>query len=706
MIKNTWNKIVDDLLKDFDTRVSNLEMECKKQLDTHVDNHKGNVDDLQPKVQEILEKYLLRMKKVVDALKGNFSTLLTSHIDQTQTFTEKLQDDMKERVETRHSELAGQVLAFKNAAIELMDNLKDTSDRYEGLAQDLAKRGSAWKALLFGRHKQFMENYQEIQERIGNISGSMKSNFEDSTANYIQKTGDTTNQLKSDIEAIISGGNTKMAGESTDLNSKQQETLGLELDELAHELSDETSSVFQANLKHCQDTTVNLKDKIENSLHTHHDDYELAINKHRQGILKYDDDCNTAIKTQVDSWYGKMDGKHNEGKMNITGVVQKHDQNVGRYLQEITSSNTEHATLFASEMAEFKSKQRNLFDEQLSLMRKDFDQGKQSVTQNIHEQIKLVKDEVQSLDTTQHQKLDQQIQFVESEFGQLNDLQHQKLDEHIGYFTQQVATINQKQQEKVDEHIARFKDIVHNLDKSQKEDLDGQIHLVTDELNKLEENLHIILEKRKADYQEKLTNLRQELTKTVQENIQDTKDAIADFTLNFMNSIDESVEIAEEDVEELVSISEASRNVPPLGESATWHVFGTNALLEAIIASMNRVKSTITIITPTVEPKILEALSQVAYAKKSARFLYSTNWDLGKYGPIVEKMKVFGNIQFRNLKGANDFWALNRDGEEIVLCPKANDEKDLIAIVSVQEGYAQIFGSFIYPIFQANSRPI
>jgi len=128
-----------------------------------------------------------------------------------------------------------------------------------------------------------------------------------------------------------------------------------------------------------------------------------------------------------------------------------------------------------------------------------------------------------------------------------------------------------------------------------------------------------------------------------------------------------------------------------LGHSATWHVFRTQV---------------ITIITPTVEPKVLEALSQVAYEKKSARFLYTTNWDLGKYGPIVEKMKVFGNIQFRNLKSANDFWALNRDGEEIVLCPKANDEKDLIAIVSIQEGYAQIFGSFIYPIFQANSRPI
>jgi hypothetical protein len=125
-----------------------------------------------------------------------------------------------------------------------------------------------------------------------------------------------------------------------------------------------------------------------------------------------------------------------------------------------------------------------------------------------------------------------------------------------------------------------------------------------------------------------------------------------------------------------------------------------------MVSALRRAKSTITIISPSVEPKILEALSQVAYTKKSVRFLYTTSWDLGTYGRIVEKMKQLGNIQFRNLKSNNDFYAVSRDGEEIILCPKAKHEKDMISIVSMQEGYAQIFSSFIYPMFQANSRPI
>ena len=244
------------------------------------------------------------------------------------------------------------------------------------------------------------------------------------------------------------------------------------------------------------------------------------------------------------------------------------------------------------------------------------------------------------------------------------------------------------------------------MDDKQHADLDGQISLFSKECGETENKLHVMLEDHKAKYQENATNLQQSLTKTIKDNIQNVKDAIADFTLNFMNSIDEGNEVAESNEEKLTDVLNAAKNVKPLGESATWHVFGQKALLEAIVDSMWRTKSTITIITPSVEPKILEVMSQVAYKKKAARFLYTTNWDLGTFGQIIEKMKVLGNIQFRNLKGNNDFFAVSRDSEEIVLCPLSQNEKDMIAIVSLQQGYAQIFSSFIYPIFQANSRPL
>ncbi len=69
-------------------------------------------------------------------------------------------------------------------------------------------------------------------------------------------------------------------------------------------------------------------------------------------------------------------------------------------------------------------------------------------------------------------------------------------------------------------------------------------------------------------------------------------------------------------------------------------------------------------------------------------------------------MKQLGNIQFRQLQTAGEFFAVTRDAEEVILAPATEKEADMIAVVSNQEGYSKLYSQFIGPIFQANSRPI
>ena len=320
--KDTLNKIVDDLLKDFADRVSKLEIECKKDLDEHVEHHKEHADGLKPDLEEILDKYILRMKKVVESLKNQFSTLLVNHITTFDKTSGQLRDEINSKLDSRHADLAGQVLEFKKNTVELMDNLKDTSDRYSELAQDLSKRGSAWKALLFGKHKVFQERYTEIQERIGSISGNMKSNFENSTANYIQETGETTNLLKTDLNTYVSQRNQEFKKETDALDGEQQETLDAELEGLAGDLSGEITDNLQHNIKHCKDITIKLKDSIENSLHTHHEEYEFAFNKTRQTGLGHNDECNSNVKEKVGVWYENMDREHQRVKIDASHATE------------------------------------------------------------------------------------------------------------------------------------------------------------------------------------------------------------------------------------------------------------------------------------------------------------------------------------------------------------------------------------------------
>ncbi len=78
----------------------------------------------------------------------------------------------------------------------------------------------------------------------------------------------------------------------------------------------------------------------------------------------------------------------------------------------------------------------------------------------------------------------------------------------------------------------------------------------------------------------------------------------------------------------------------------------------------------------------------------------------GQYGDIIRKMMGLGNIQFRQLSGAMEFFALTRDAEEVIIGPATEKEGEMISVVSNQSAFSILYSQFIGPIFQANSRPI
>ena len=105
-----------------------------------------------------------------------------------------------------------------------------------------------------------------------------------------------------------------------------------------------------------------------------------------------------------------------------------------------------------------------------------------------------------------------------------------------------------------------FKSEIATIDKEQHEKIDKQIAYFHEEGQKLEDSLHNMLENHKAKYKENASNLENYLSTTIKDNIQNVKDAIADFTIQFMNSIDESYEIAEKNEAKLTEIFNLSKN--------------------------------------------------------------------------------------------------------------------------------------------------
>jgi sugar-specific transcriptional regulator TrmB len=598
--KDDINKIIEELLADFGDRVSKLETELKKDLDAHVDHHKDKAADLKPLMEKILEKYLDRMDKVVTDLKDRIDALLNEHISTLDKTSSQLEGRLSDNVDKRHTILKNQVKKFKETTLTLMDNLIDISTKLSDLADELASRGSAFKALFAGKHKKYVAINQEVQERVGTISDTLKEDFGSSTDKYVEDTQKTTNDLKGDIGKTVKSENTTFKKGTTDLNDKAQNTINAELESLASELSAEVEDTINDGVNHCSETSLKLKDSLETSLHQHHDDYNKAITVHNETTIKHYDDSDAEVKRQNESFVKDMDTKFSGAVADTTSEVETQTTDINNHRDNS------------------KKKQRQIFDNRLKKIRTDFDGSKSNTSA----------------------KIDAEIKFFDKDS--------------------------------------------------------------TD----LDKNLHDMLEDHKNKYKENATTLQNSLSNTVRDTTQNVKDAIADFTLQFMNSIDDANELAENNEEKLSEIHKASSAIPEISKTSTWHTIGIEALVAAIKDTIFRTKSSIIIVTPVVIPQILQLCSQIAFEKKAARFLLTSHWDLNRYGDIITKMKGLGNIQFRQLKSQGDFYACTRDAEEVILAPAAKKDENIVSVISEEEGYAQLYSQFIGPIFQANSRPI
>ena len=550
--KDGLTGLISNLLADFSKKVEELERELKSDLDDHVDRHQTIANDLKPRMEQILEKYLERMDKIIIDLKERIANLLKEHLNHLKNTTDTLQTDLKATVDERHRVLTDQTNDFKSMTLTLIDNLLEHANRFTDFTEEMGKKGFFW----MGKKKKYKARHETTIQSILKYTEPMKDDFTTTSEDYIKNTKETTNSLKSDVTDIMTKENDNIVSETTDLDHKAQETINVQLETLAADMSGEIDTTLQNGVKDCSDTTIKLKDSLENSLKTHHRQYDEAINRHKEESLRHYGVYDTDVKRIKEDWIRDLDDKFTGGKRDTSDKIT------------------------------------------------------------------------------------------------------------------------------------------------------AEINLWGDESADLDRNLSEMLIDHKSKYEENAKTLQNSLSTTTRDTIQNIKDAIADFTLQFMNSIDDGTEIAEKNENKLSDIHIASSSIPEIEDITTWQVVGRDALIAAIKDAIYRVKSSIIIVMPYVLPEILQVISEYAFQKKSVRFMLTSRFDMNTYGDIIRKMMGLGNIQFRQLSGAGEFFALTRDAEEVIIGPATEKEGEMISVVSNQTAFSILYSQFIGPIFMSNSRPI
>lgn len=605
--KNDINKLVDDLLSDFDARLKALDKEVKQQMDDHVVAHKEHAEGLKPRMDAILQKYLDRMNEVIEDLKKRISDLLAKHVTHLATTTGKMRDDVTSTLSNKQGTYVAKVEEFEDKTKLLIDNLVEITGQLGDVSKFLASRGSAFKALFTGQHTHWKGVHEMVKQRVTLLGADIKTQFDTETKQYIDATNKMTADLNSSVTSILATENGGLKGESEKLDAFAQETVNAELEGLAGNLSKETLDTMQANIGHCKDTTGRLKMSVENSFNSHQGNFNTALNAHRKGVLDFNDAFRKSFDTDVGT-----------SKKSITDDLAKNKKVITDFHADATNYHTEHASIFKADTGDMKAKQAGIYKDRINKVLADKDADKVKASNMI--------------------------------------------DEQIGLFKSECKEMNSNLLSMLDDHKDRFKDVSGSMEGS--------------------------------------------LKGTVDETINKIKDSIADFTISFTNKIDDAFEIAEKNEEKLSEIHAAAHAVRPIEPIKTWHLVGKAGLITYLKDVIWRTKSSIIIVTPVVVPEILELIASVAYERKAQKFFMTTHWDLATYGEIIRKMSVLGNIQFRQLKTAGEYWAVTRDAEEIMLAPETSKDADMVCIISDQEGYAKLYSQFIGPMFQANSTPL
>ncbi|GAG79830.1 unnamed protein product, partial [marine sediment metagenome] len=291
-----------------------------------------------------------------------------------------------------------------------------------------------------GKKKKYKARHKTTIENILTYTEPMKPDFIKTCDDYIADTRGTTDQIKTDVTDSMAKENEGLAAETNDLDYRAQETVDAQLETLATDLAGEVDDTLQSGVKDCSDTNLKLKDSLENSLKTHHRQYDDAINNHKENSLKNYTDFDIEIKRISADWTRDVDMNFADGKRDCS------------------------------------------------------------------------------------------------------------------------------------------------------EKIDGEIRLWDAEAKGMNTNLSDMLVDHKSKYEQNAKTLQNSLSNTTRDTIQNVKDAIADFTLQFMNSIDDSTELGENNESKLTDIHNASSSIPEIAKVTTWPVIGKDAMVSAIKDAIYRVK--------------------------------------------------------------------------------------------------------------------
>ncbi len=633
--------------------------------------------------------------------------------------------------------------AIQNKSIGEVEHAVNT--QIKTFFEDSDSKNNAKKSRIDGATTRFTETNKALESNIHTIMDTLNSNLKNISETIVNKNETEITKTRDDLTSLIS----KLLLDFSSRVENLEKQLKMELDEhverhknIANQLKPKMEQILEKYLERMDKVITDLKAKISN-----------LLKEHTNHVKNTTDTLQTSLKATIDDRHRTLTDQTNDFKSMTLTLIDNLLEHANRFT-DFSEDMAKKGFLWLGKKKKYKARHKTTIENILKYtepMKPDFIKTSEDYISNTRittEQIKsdvtdiMIKEndgltlETNDLDYRTQETINAQLENLATDLAgevddtlqsgvkdcsdtriKLKDSLESSLKQHHRQYDDAINNHKDNSLKNYTDFDVEFKkisadwtrDVDMNFDSGKRDSSDkinSEIRLWDAEAKDMNTNLTDMLADHKSKYEQNAKTLQNSLSNTTKDTIQNIKDAIADFTLQFMNSIDDSTESAENNEGKLNDIYNASSSIPEIAKVTTWPVVGKDAMVAAIKDAVYRVKSSIIIVTPYVVPDILQVVSEYAFQKKAARFMLTSHWDLQQYSGIIGKMKQLGNIQFRQLQTAGEFFAVTRDAEEVILAPATENEADMITVVSNQEGYSRLYSQFIGPIFQANSRPI
>jgi hypothetical protein len=643
--------------------------------------------------------------------------------DQSNRFEklESIQDKSIDEVETA---VDTQLKAFFEDSDSKNNNKRDrinsARNRFTDTSKTLEENLHAIMDTLNNNIKNISDSrVKENETAVNNNKENITKLISDLLSDFTKRVNDLEKELKKDLDDHVERHKTI----ASDLKPRMEQILEKYLermDKIVTDLKERISNLLKEHLNHLKHTTDTLQTQLKNTFEDRHrtlteqtTDFKNMTLTLIDNLLEHANrftDFSADMAKKGFFWLGK--------KKKYKARHETTIQNILKYTEPMKEDFTNTSDIYIKETRETTNTLKN---DVTDIMTRENDNVVSETNDLDNKAQETINVQLETLAADLAGETDTTIQSGVKDCSdttiKLKDSLESSLKQHHRQYEE---AINQhrdgtlKHYTEFDSDVKKIKeDWIRDLDdkftggkRDTSEKITGEINLWGDESADLDRNLSEMLQDHKTKYESNAKTLQNSLSNTTRDTTQNVKDAIADFTLQFMNSIDDSTELAENNEARLRDIHNSSSSIPEISDITTWQVIGKDALIAVIKDAIFRVKSSIIIVMPYVIPEILQVISEFAYQKKAVRFLLTSHWDMSQYGNIIQKMLQLGNIQFRQLSTAGEFFAVTRDAEEVIIGPATDKESEMISVVSNQRAYAVLYSQFIGPIFQANSRPI